>query len=103
MEYWNRIGAERALNVKILEPDGKVLDIVWCSPGSQMVKYWPVDGSILIQKCCQESLGQFWKRKPQTAGFVDQTVAYQKFSFWLESLFRTSKPRKVLDSMKNIA
>ena len=43
----------------ILAPDGPLLDIGWCSTGFRMVKYWPLNRSVLSRKWCRKSCEQF--------------------------------------------
>ena len=73
-------GVVLAMDGEVLAPDGELLDIGWCSTGSRMVKYWPLDGSILVRKYCRKSWEHFWREKiKQTAGCINKTVACQKF------------------------
>ena len=42
-------------DVKVLVPDVKALVPGWGSTGPRMWKYWSLDVSICVRKCCRES------------------------------------------------
>jgi hypothetical protein len=73
--FMDLYGVVLAMDGEVLAPDGEVLDTGWCSTGSRMVEYWPPDGSIPVRKCCRKSWELFWKKRKQTAGCIDKTVA----------------------------
>ena len=69
---------------EVLTPVVEILDIRWLSVGSRMIKNWPLDGSILVRRCCRKSNEQFCEEKiKQTPGCVDTTVACKKLSVFV--------------------